>query len=168
MKTKSEPHIVIFAGGRGNKNLFFELKKQTKLFSELSVIINGLDDGASTGEIRRLFDYKAHGISDFLKAILSLSPDTKLINALESRFPTVNSFEDRLNLYSNLHKMLYKDFVPSDLSSLSKLPNEMKKAIIKKLIILFDYFYQTRDEIIDIEDFKVGNMLLQQCLLKTH
>ena len=166
MKTISKPHIVIFAGGRGNKNLFVELKKQTKFFSELSVIINGLDDGASTGEIRRLFDYKAHGISDFLKAILSLSPDTKLINALESRFPTVNSFEDRLYLYRNLHKMLYKDFVPSDLSPLSKLPVKTKKAIMKKLIILFDYFYQTRDEIIDIEDFKIGNMLFATMLIE--
>ena len=48
-----------------------------KDINELSVIINGLDDGASTGEIRRLFHYKAHGISDFLKAILSLSPNKK-------------------------------------------------------------------------------------------
>ena len=71
-------NIVIFSGGRGNKNLFFETKKQMKNINELAVIINGLDDGASTGEIRRLFNYKAHGISDFLKAILSLSPDKKL------------------------------------------------------------------------------------------
>ena len=62
-------NLTIFSR-RGNKNLFKELIKEVK-FDNLSVIINGLDDGASTGEIRRLFNYQAHGISDFLKAITS-------------------------------------------------------------------------------------------------
>ena len=168
MKNKSNLDIVIFAGGRGNKNLFFEMKKQMKKINQLSVIINGLDDGASTGEIRRLFHYKAHGISDFLKAILSLSPNQKLINAMEARFPMVNSFEERLLLYRNLHKMLYKNFLPKYLSSLSELPEKTKKTIIKKFIIFFDYFYQNRDEIIDIEDFKIGNILFGAMLVENH
>jgi len=168
MKNKSNLDIVIFAGGRGNKNLFFEMKKQIKKINQLSVIINGLDDGASTGEIRRLFHYKAHGISDFLKAILSLSPNQKLINAMEARFPMVNSFEERLLLYRNLHKMLYKNFLPKYLSSLSELPEKTKKTIIKKFIIFFDYFYQNRDEIIDIEDFKIGNILFGAMLVENH
>ena len=168
MKNKSNLDIVIFAGGRGNKNLFFEIKKQMKKINQLSVIINGLDDGASTGEIRRLFHYKAHGISDFLKAILSLSPNQKLINAMEARFPMVNSFEERLLLYRNLHKMLYKNFLPKYLSSLSELPEKTKKTIIKKFIIFFDYFYQNRDEIIDIEDFKIGNILFGAMLVENH
>ena len=168
MKNKSNLDIVIFAGGRGNKNLFFEMKKQMKKINQLSVIINGLDDGASTGEIRRLFHYKAHGISDFLKAILSLSPNPKLINAMEARFPMVNSFEERLLLYRNLHKMLYKNFLPKYLSSLSELPEKTKKTIIKKFIIFFDYFYQNRDEIIDIEDFKIGNILFGAMLVENH
>ena len=168
MKNKSNLDIVIFAGGRGNKNLFFEMKKQMKKINQLSVIINGLDDGASTGEIRRLFHYKAHGISDFLKAILSLSPNQKLINAMEARFTMVNSFEERLLLYRNLHKMLYKNFLPKYLSSLSELPEKTKKTIIKKFIIFFDYFYQNRDEIIDIEDFKIGNILFGAMLVENH
>lgn len=168
MKNKSNIDVVIFAGGRGNKNLFFEMKKQIKKINQLSVIINGLDDGASTGEIRRLFNYKAHGISDFLKAILSLSPNQKLINAMEARFPMVNSFEERLLLYRNLHKMLYKNFLPKYLSSLSELPEKTKKTIIKKFIIFFDYFYQNRDEIIDIEDFKIGNILFGAMLVENN
>ena len=168
MKNKSNLDIVIFAGGRGNKNLFFEMKKRMKKINQLSVIINGLDDGASTGEIRRLFHYKAHGISDFLKAILSLSPNQKLINAMEARFPMVNSFEERLLLYRNLHKMLYKNFLPKYFSSLSELPEKTKKTIIKKFIIFFDYFYQNRDEIIDIEDFKIGNILFGAMLVENH
>ncbi|MBJ11490.1 MAG: hypothetical protein CMG62_00205 [Candidatus Marinimicrobia bacterium] len=168
MKNKSNIDIVIFAGGRGNKNLFFEMKKRMKKINQLSVIINGLDDGASTGEIRRLFHYKAHGISDFLKAILSLSPNQKLINAMEARFPMVNSFEERLLLYRNLHKMLYKNFLPKYFSSLSELPEKTKKTIIKKFIIFFDYFYQNRDEIIDIEDFKIGNILFGAMLVENH
>ena len=84
MSKKIKNRLLVFSGGRGNKNLFFHMKNQTKDFQELSVIINGLDDGASTGEIRRLFNYKAHGISDFLKAILSLSPDKNLIQIYPS------------------------------------------------------------------------------------
>ena len=43
MKNKYKPKIIIFSGGRGNKNLFFEMKKQMKKINQLSVIINGLD-----------------------------------------------------------------------------------------------------------------------------
>ena len=127
-------NIVIFSGGRGNKNLFFEIQKQMKTINELTVIINGLDDGASTGEIRRLFNYKAHGISDFLKAILSLSPDKKLIDAMEARFPNVNNFEERLLLYRNLHKILYKDYIPKYFEPLSLISDKKRKLINNKYI----------------------------------
>jgi len=159
-------NIVIFSGGRGNKNLFFETKKQMKNINELAVIINGLDDGASTGEIRRLFNYKAHGISDFLKAILSLSPDKKFIDAMESRFPNVNNFEERLLLYRNLHKILYKNYLPKYFEPLSLISNKKRKAIVQKLSIFFNYFYRNRDEIIDIEDFKIGNILFAALLIE--
>ncbi len=159
-------NIVIFSGGRGNKNLFFETKKQMKNINELAVIINGLDDGASTGEIRRLFNYKAHGISDFLKAILSLSPDKKFIDAMESRFPNVNNFEERLLLYRNLHKILYKNYLPKYFEPLSLISNKKRKVIIQKLSIFFNYFYRNRDEIIDIEDFKIGNILFAALLIE--
>ena len=168
MKNKYKPKVMIFSGGRGNKNLFFEMKKQMNNINELSVIINGLDDGASTGEIRRLFHYKAHGISDFLKAILSLSPNKKLIDALEARFPIVDSFEERLLLYRNLHKMLYKNSLPKYLSALLQIPDRTRKQILKKFVIFFNYFYQNRDEIIDIEDFKIGNILFGALLVENN
>jgi len=161
-------NIVIFSGGRGNKNLFFEIQKQMKTINELTVIINGLDDGASTGEIRRLFNYKAHGISDFLKAILSLSPDKKLIDAMEARFPNVNNFEERLLLYRNLHKILYKDYIPKYFEPLSLISDKKRKLIIEKLSIFFNYFYINRDEIIDIEDFKIGNILFGALLIESN
>ena len=66
--------ISIFSGGRGNKNLFEAFTKE-QCKHELNVIVNGLDDGASTGDIRRLMDYKIHGISDFLKTITAFSND---------------------------------------------------------------------------------------------
>ena len=161
-------NIVIFSGGRGNKNLFFEVQKQMKSINELTVIINGLDDGASTGEIRRLFNYKAHGISDFLKAILSLSPDKKLIDAMEARFPNVNNFEERLLLYRNLHKILYKGYIPKYFEPLSLISDKKRKLIIEKLSIFFNYFYINRDEIIDIEDFKIGNILFGALLIESN
>ena len=168
MENRMKANIVIFSGGRGNKNLFFEVQKQMKSINELTVIINGLDDGASTGEIRRLFNYKAHGISDFLKAILSLSPDKKLIDAMEARFPNVNNFEERLLLYRNLHKILYKGYIPKYFEPLSLISDKKRKLIIEKLSIFFNYFYINRDEIIDIEDFKIGNILFGALLIESN
>jgi len=168
MENQMKANIVIFSGGRGNKNLFFEVQKQMKTINELTVIINGLDDGASTGEIRRLFNYKAHGISDFLKAILSLSPDKKLIDAMEARFPNVNNFEERLLLYRNLHKILYKGYIPKYFEPLSLISDKKRKLIIEKLSIFFNYFYINRDEIIDIEDFKIGNILFGALLIESN
>tara|TARA_Y100000994_G_scaffold189934_1_gene158899 strand:- start:828 stop:2069 length:1242 start_codon:yes stop_codon:yes gene_type:complete len=168
MAKKIKNRLLVFSGGRGNKNLFFHMKNQTKDFQELSVIINGLDDGASTGEIRRLFNYKAHGISDFLKAILSLSPDKNLIKAMDARFPYVNNFEERLLLYRNLHRILYKDFLPKYFKPLASLSKRKRKLIVEKLHTFFNYFYINREEIIDIEDFKIGNILFASFLIENN
>ena len=43
--------ITLFSGGRGNKNLITELSKLDKNF-DIRIIINGYDDGLSTGELR--------------------------------------------------------------------------------------------------------------------
>tara|TARA_B100001250_G_scaffold413928_1_gene449811 strand:+ start:1290 stop:2528 length:1239 start_codon:yes stop_codon:yes gene_type:complete len=165
MSNQLKYDISIFSGGRGNKNLFGVMSK-SKNINELSVIINGLDDGASTGEIRRLFQYQAHGISDFLKAILSLTNNKDLVNALDCRFPSVNNFEQRLELYKDLDNIVHKNIFPPYLKKLEKLSSDTKKSIIEKFNIFFNYFYKMRDEIVDIEDFKVGNILFAAIMIE--
>ena len=90
--------ISIFSGGRGNKNLFQAFAKE-QCEHELNVIVNGLDDGASTGDIRRLMDYKIHGISDFLKTITAFSNDP-FIDVMEVRFPKNSNFLEKIKMIS--------------------------------------------------------------------
>lgn len=159
-------NLTIFSGGRGNKNLFKELIKEVK-FDNLSVIINGLDDGASTGEIRRLFNYQAHGISDFLKAITSLSNENNLISFLETRFPKVSNFKERLSIYKNLYGILFENSEKL-LSKNHNLDQSLYNFIKEKMIIFFEYFYKNRDEIVDIVDFKLGNILFASLLIENN
>ena len=56
--------IVIFSGGRGSSVLSQELLADSRI--ELTLAINGYDDGLSTGEVRR-FSAKSLGPSDFRK-----------------------------------------------------------------------------------------------------
>ena len=51
-------NITLFSGGRGCKNLLNSIIEDVnKEKISLNVIVNGLDDGASTGKIRYLFRY---------------------------------------------------------------------------------------------------------------
>ena len=60
----SSVRVVLFSGGRGSGALTRQLVKLPNV--SLTVAINGYDDGASTGEIRRFLG-DALGPSDFRK-----------------------------------------------------------------------------------------------------
>ena len=60
------------------------------------MIVNGLDDGASTGAIREMFGDNSHGISDFLKVAVAMSPNGELVSFLNERFPVLTSSNDQL------------------------------------------------------------------------
>jgi 2-phospho-L-lactate transferase/gluconeogenesis factor (CofD/UPF0052 family) len=81
--------IVIFSGGRGSSVLSKEVLADSRI--ELTLAINGYDDGLSTGEIRRFLG-ESLGPSDFRKnanrlaAGLNTCPK-ELLETLESRLP---------------------------------------------------------------------------------
>jgi len=81
--------VVLFSGGRGSGALTTQLVANPRV--ELTVAINGYDDGASTGEIRRFLG-DALGPSDFRKnasrlaRILGTSSDP-LLELLDARLP---------------------------------------------------------------------------------
>jgi 2-phospho-L-lactate transferase/gluconeogenesis factor (CofD/UPF0052 family) len=81
--------VVLFSGGRGSGALTRQLVGASSI--NLTVAINGYDDGASTGEVRRFLG-DALGPSDFRKnasrlarALATASP--ALIDALDVRLP---------------------------------------------------------------------------------
>jgi len=81
--------VVLFSGGRGSGALTGQLVSNPGI--SLTVAINGYDDGASTGEVRR-FLHDSLGPSDFRKNASRLATELRsctpaLIELLDYRFP---------------------------------------------------------------------------------
>lgn len=81
--------VVLFTGGRGSSVLSEELVKDDRI--ELTLAINGYDDGLSTGEIRRFLG-DSLGPSDFRKnaswlAVKLRTSDERLVDLLDFRLP---------------------------------------------------------------------------------
>ena len=80
--------VVLFSGGRGSGALLKELATDGV---DLTIAINGYDDGASTGEVRRFLG-DALGPSDFRKNAARLARERRtcppsLADAIEQRLP---------------------------------------------------------------------------------
>lgn len=85
--------VVLFSGGRGSGVLSKQLLKDPRI--QLTVAINGYDDGASTGEVRRFLG-DSLGPSDFRKnaSRLALELGTcspALVEQLDARLPDAAS-----------------------------------------------------------------------------
>ena len=81
--------VVLFSGGRGSGALASTLVKMPDVL--LTVAINGYDDGASTGEVRRFLG-DALGPSDFRKNSSRLATELgtcppALVRILDRRLP---------------------------------------------------------------------------------
>jgi 2-phospho-L-lactate transferase/gluconeogenesis factor (CofD/UPF0052 family) len=82
-------HVVLFSGGRGSAALSRQLVSSPAV--DLTIVINGYDDGASTGEVRRFLG-DSLGPSDFRKNASNLagalhSCPPSLIELLDLRMP---------------------------------------------------------------------------------
>tara|TARA_B100000963_G_scaffold359192_1_gene385772 strand:+ start:7934 stop:9172 length:1239 start_codon:yes stop_codon:yes gene_type:complete len=157
-------NIVIFSGGRGNKNLLKSLQEPFPNFlKKVQVVVNGLDDGASTGAIREMFGDSTHGISDFLKVAVAMSPNEELVNILNERFPTLTSSDEQLVFSNDLYKFLFLDV---DLPFMGKYKGvDLLKSTIKKKILFFvDYFYKKDKFMPNLSDFKLGNIVFASML----
>ena len=64
MQQRDKVNVVLFSGGRGSRVLSKQLINNPQVV--LTLAVNGYDDGASTGEIRRLLG-DSLGPSDFRK-----------------------------------------------------------------------------------------------------
>ena len=160
--------IALFSGGRGNKNLlnsFISDLDQKNI--ELSVIVNGLDDGASTGKIRYLFSKETHGISDFLKVILSLSPNNEIVKLFERRFPTTGSEKEKRILHEKIERFLDNEklFILEDDYQIDKNSEDLIRSSILDLI---NHFNESEEKDIDFSDFKIGNVVFASQIIKNN
>jgi len=96
--------VVLFSGGRGSGALTRQLLSAPAI--HLTIAINGYDDGASTGEVRRLLG-DALGPSDFRKNASRLATvlntcSPALIAALDVRLPVGATAEDARQAFISL------------------------------------------------------------------
>jgi len=94
--TRAALSVVLFSGGRGSGALTRQLVARPGV--SLTVAINGYDDGASTGEVRRFLG-DSLGPSDFRKnasrlAVELKSADPALLELLDARLPAAASPEE--------------------------------------------------------------------------
>ena len=90
--------VVLFTGGRGSEVLSKELVRDPRI--RLTLAINGYDDGASTGEVRRFLG-NSLGPSDFRKNASRLARELAtcpplLIDICDARLPSGLSQQDAI------------------------------------------------------------------------
>lgn len=96
--------VVVFSGGRGSGALVRQLVARPGV--SLTLAINGYDDGASTGQVRRFLG-DSLGPSDFRKNAARLSRElgtapAELIDALDERLPSTICASEALAALASL------------------------------------------------------------------
>jgi len=163
MQKKSKVKISLFSGGTGNDRFVNLLKNIPNV--ELNIIVNGYDDGKSTGEIRK-FIPGILGPSDYRKNL------SHLIN-LKSTNGQI--FQDLLN-YRFPNKTNSSEFI-------SFLKLEKSNQIVQKLnlynltfekfldlkeYLIFFLKYYIKKKKLKIADISLGNILISSFFLKNN
>lgn len=148
-------NIIIFCGGRGSTELIKGFSNYAVRNNQITLLINGYDDGKSTGRVRNFLN-GVLGPSDFRKNISTILScgdkyDLDLAYVLEYRVKNKSEFakimkQNFLNLASNLD---YKriSFIKEGIDSFLNYE--------KKLKLKFDY-----------NDCAIGNLLFAGYLVK--
>jgi len=126
--------ITLITGGSGSENIQRGLYKINKNIN-LNIIINGYDDGKSTGILRKLFK-NSLGISDFRKnQILEYNliyGDNDIYKILNNRFTIKNGWRDSLDyllkLVNDIENVNIRDFLITNITYFFNL--EESKEII--------------------------------------
>lgn len=151
--------IIIFSGGSGNSNLIRTLASYKDI--DLKIIINGYDDGKSTGYLRNKISGML-GPSDFRKNcvnILSAKKENKnQIKILEYRFKNKNE-------YLNLLKYLFNNkYANNELIEYFKKLNWFQFNKIKISLISFNNTFKNKS--FNFKDISLGNIIFSGIYLQ--
>ena len=149
--------ISLFCGGRGSANLIKELVKNSNI--KLNLIINGYDNGLSTGVLRKFIPGML-GPSDFRKNLSHLleihSPNQHMvIELLEYRFPKTMSNEDIINCLVDLDNLKKLDGLVKIFSNLQHDYVEL----VEKYIVVFGKYCQEKNFEISFDGCSLGNLV---------
>lgn len=141
-------NVVLFAGGRGCSNIIKSLLKQTSI--SLSIVINGYDNGKSTGTLRSLISGML-GASDFRKNVSTvLESQGKEFEShfLEKRMQLLGSDEIVNRVVQESHPSIWDNF-----------SHKQYQEIVEPLVKLDNYLSQTKKKLV-ANDMAVGNLIL--------
>jgi 2-phospho-L-lactate transferase/gluconeogenesis factor (CofD/UPF0052 family) len=152
-------HVVLFSGGRGSGALTELLATDRRV--ALTLAINGYDDGASTGEVRRFLG-DSLGPSDFRKnasrlARLRKSSAPAIVELLDRRLPAEASDRDLLELVESLEGR-------SRGTPATGEPTPVDRAVASRLRA-FEREYRDTGRPIDFRDASVGNFVFAGAFL---
>lgn len=145
-------NLVLFTGGSGNANLIRYLK--TLSFVNLSLLINGYDDGLSTGTIRSA-NYGMLGPSDFRKNFSYILDDYS-----DSNRRVKQIFDHRITSSESKQILESKESFIDDIVSSSVLEDSGKQFISKYLRTGLDNLLEHTEDLNLLNDFSVGNIII--------
>ena len=151
--------VVLFSGGRGSGALTRQLVSNPRI--SLTVAINGYDDGASTGEVRR-FLRDSLGPSDFRKNASRLATELRsctpaLIELLDYRFPAGASETDARKALAVIQSEPAAEYL--DIQPLAdRVGREERTRVADALRLFADLLTGTREPF-NFSDCSLGNLV---------
>lgn len=158
--------VVLFSGGRGSGALSRQLVANPAV--SLTIAINGYDDGASTGEVRRFLG-DSLGPSDFRKNASRLatelrSSDPALIELLDWRFPAGATDADARAVFACLAG---DSGDRRDIRSLADRTNPAARTRIARALKRFEVALADRGEQFKFSDCSLGNLVFAGLYLES-
>ncbi len=163
---------MLFSGGRGSQVLSKQLINHPQV--ELALAINGYDDGASTGEVRRMLG-DSLGPSDFRKNASRLaremqSCNSELIELLDLRFPLGCSIGEALSAFHLVSGQITPMEAPTEfhktlLSLLAKIDDPARLRLSLRLRRFADEL-SSAAQTFSFSDCSLGNLAFAGCFLQ--
>ena len=162
-------NVVLFSGGRGSTVLSKELVNNSRV--SLTLAINGYDDGASTGEVRRFLG-DSLGPSDFRKNASRMASELQccnvgLIELLDLRLPDGCMPEQAAVALETLAgKSTSSDweFIPVFKKLIAGIDKNTREAIGKK-VLSFEHERVMIGRPFSFSDCSLGNLVFAGCYL---
>jgi len=166
---KASVNVVLFSGGRGSRVLSKQLINNPDV--RLTLAVNGYDDGASTGEVRRFLG-ESLGPSDYRKNALRLARElrscsTTLLDLLERRFPVDVSAEEAmasLRLLGGRGEQARPGLAETLYALLKDLDPDTRQALGRRIDPFLDALTRT-DRTFSFSDCSLGNIVFAGCFL---
>jgi 2-phospho-L-lactate transferase/gluconeogenesis factor (CofD/UPF0052 family) len=151
--------VTLFAGGRGGATIARELLRTRS--TELSLVINGYDNGLSSGALRRYLPGML-GPSDFRKnLLLHLDSDdagqVALIWMLTHRLPRGATRQD-------LSQLIDAIAAPAS-AAFAHLPPQARAGILRELTV-FRHWHERHSSGLDLADCALGNLVFAGSYLR--